>query len=149
MICQLMLGYFNQKSFFISNYIVVNWIKMTRKYGEHSCNIQKHWTAVSTLLGLISSVYCYLPHWRLNQRPQKAEPKLYHCAISPHPVFARFSGHGNSIHNIIPLLKKENVHQVSFFNNNKHLLTCTITIMHLFTTLCHGWMWHMVNFKVE
>ena len=26
-----------------------------------------HWTAVSTLLGFISSVYCDLPHWRSNQ----------------------------------------------------------------------------------
>ena len=28
-------------------------------------------------------------------------------------VFAWFSGHGNTIYNIIPLLKKENVHQLS------------------------------------
>ena len=34
-------------------------------------DIQEHWTAVSTLLGLISSVYCNLHHWRSNQRPQK------------------------------------------------------------------------------
>ena len=27
-------------------------------------------------------------------------------------VFARFSGYGNSIHNIIPLLKKENVNWI-------------------------------------
>ena len=30
-------------------------------------------------------------------------------------VFVGFSGHGNSIHNIIPLLKKENVRPVLFF----------------------------------
>ena len=47
-------------------------------------DIQKHWTAVSTLLGLISSVCCDLHHWRLNQRPQNAELKLYHRAINPH-----------------------------------------------------------------
>ena len=40
-------------------------------------DIQKHWTAVSTLLGLISSIYHDLHHWRLNQQPQIAEPKLY------------------------------------------------------------------------
>ena len=42
-----------------------------------ACNIRKHWTAVSTLLGIISSVYHVLPHRRLNQRPQNAELKLY------------------------------------------------------------------------
>ena len=41
-------------------------------------DIQYYWTAVLTLLGLISSVYCDLPHWRLNQQPLNAEPKLYH-----------------------------------------------------------------------
>ena len=33
-------------------------------------DIRKHWTAVSTLFGLISSVYRDLPHWRSNQQPQ-------------------------------------------------------------------------------
>ena len=47
-------------------------------------DIQKHWTTVLTLLGLISSVYCNLHHWRLNQRLQTAKPKLYNRAISPH-----------------------------------------------------------------
>ena len=47
-------------------------------------DIQKHWTAVSTLLGLISSVYRDLYHRRSNQRPQNAEPKLYHWDISRH-----------------------------------------------------------------
>ena len=128
-------------------------------------DIRKHWTAVSTLLGLISSVYRDLPHWRLNQRLQNAELKFYHWATNPHctqvtlnqcdvdwwlsgrisalhsvgagsifsgkdhgihcwwdltrskqlfcvslcnaQVFAGFSGHGNSIHKIIPLLKKK------------------------------------------
>ena len=50
-------------------------------------DIWKHWTAVSTLLSLISSVYCDLPHWGSNQRPQN-----------------------NSIHNITLLLKKENIY---------------------------------------
>ena len=40
-------------------------------------NIRKHWTAVLILLGLISSVYHDLHHWRSKQRPQIAEPKLY------------------------------------------------------------------------
>ena len=46
--------------------------------------IQKHWTAVSTLSGLISSVYRDLSHRRLNQQPQNAEPKLYLWATNPH-----------------------------------------------------------------
>ena len=46
-------------------------------------DIPKHWTAVSTLLGLISSD---LPNWRSNQRSQKAEPKLYDWAINSHRI---------------------------------------------------------------
>ena len=45
-------------------------------------DIREHWTAVSTLLGLISSVYRNLDHWRSNQRPQIAVPKLYNWATS-------------------------------------------------------------------
>ena len=44
-------------------------------------NIQEHWIAVSTLLGLISSLYHNL-HLRSNQRPQIAVPKLYKWATS-------------------------------------------------------------------
>ena len=40
-------------------------------------DIRKHWTAVSTLLGLISSAYRDLRHWRSDQWPQITEPKLY------------------------------------------------------------------------
>ena len=43
-------------------------------------DIWKHWTAVSALLGLISSVYSDLHHWGSNQRPQIAEPELYNWA---------------------------------------------------------------------
>ena len=47
-------------------------------------SIWNQWTVVSTLLSLISSVYRDLPHWRSNQRPLKAKPKLYYRAIRPH-----------------------------------------------------------------
>ena len=47
-------------------------------------NIWKHWTAVLTLLGLISSVYHDLHHWRSNQWPQIEELKLYNWANSPY-----------------------------------------------------------------
>ena len=62
---------------YIYIYIFVNWITVTRKSSEH---LRKHWTAVSTLLGLISSVYCDLHHCSSNQQPQIAEPKLYNWA---------------------------------------------------------------------
>ena len=45
-------------------------------------DIREHWIAVSTLLGLISSVYRNLHHWRSNQRPQIAVLKLYNWATS-------------------------------------------------------------------
>ena len=45
-------------------------------------DIREHWTAVSTLLGLISNVYRNLYHWRSNQWPQTAVPKLYNWATS-------------------------------------------------------------------
>ena len=61
----------------------MNWLTMTRKIcWTPTHNIREHWTAVSTLLGLISSVYRNLHHWRLNQRPQIAVPKLYNWTTS-------------------------------------------------------------------
>ena len=47
-------------------------------------DIWKHWTVVSTLLGLINSVYRDLPNWKSNQWPQIVEAKLYLWAINPH-----------------------------------------------------------------
>ena len=40
-------------------------------------DIEKQWTAVLTLLGLISNVYGNPQHKRSNQRPQITEPKFY------------------------------------------------------------------------
>ena len=48
------------------------------------CEIRKHWTTVSTLLSLISSVYHDLSHWRSNQWLQNAKLNLNHWAINPH-----------------------------------------------------------------
>ena len=39
-------------------------------------------TAVSTLLGFISSIYGDIPQWRSNEQSQNAEPKLYHKSTS-------------------------------------------------------------------
>ena len=67
-------------TYFISRGInIVNWITTTRKSTEHR---REHWTAVSTLLCLISSVYRNFYYWRSNQRPQIAVPKLYNWANS-------------------------------------------------------------------
>ena len=41
---------------------------MTRKPGKHSVRHMEHWTAISTLLGIISSLYRDLHHWRSNQQ---------------------------------------------------------------------------------
>ena len=49
-----------------------------------ACNIQNHWTTISILLDLISSVYRNLSHWRSNQRPLNTELKLYHWATCQH-----------------------------------------------------------------
>ena len=57
---------------------------MTRKSGKHLYDIQSHWTA----LRLISSVYCNLPHRKLNQQPQNAELKLYVWATGQHHMQA-------------------------------------------------------------
>ena len=56
----------------------------------------EHWTAVSTLLGLISNAYRDLHHWRSNQHPQNAEAEtlpLGHRSIS-HISNALSSSHG-------------------------------------------------------
>ena len=47
-------------------------------------DIRKHLTAVSTLLGLISSVCHDLHHWRSNPWLQNAEPKLNNWTTNPH-----------------------------------------------------------------
>ena len=49
----------------------------------------EHWTAVLTLLGLISSAYRDLHHWRSNQQPQTAELKLCHWATGPYRAEAK------------------------------------------------------------
>ena len=46
----------------------------------------EHWTAVSTLLGLISSAHNDPHHWRSNQQPQYAEaetPPMGHRFMPP------------------------------------------------------------------
>ena len=62
-----------------------------------ACNIRNYWTAVLTLLDFISSVYCDVPHWRSNQRPQNAEPKLYDWATGPY----RTQATPNQLHGVI------------------------------------------------
>ena len=55
----------------------------------------EHWTDVSTLLGLISSAYLDLYHWRSKQQPQNAEtetPPLSHQSM-PHISDAKTTSH--------------------------------------------------------
>ena len=44
---------------------------MSRKSGKHN----ELWTAISNLIGHISSAHRDVHHWRLNQQPQYAEPE--------------------------------------------------------------------------
>ena len=144
---------------------------MTRKSGKYPTHdIRKQLNAASTLLGLISSVYRDLHHWRSNQRPQIVELKLYYWAISqyrtqltqnwlvmviarlinlnvscklhlyslqrtwspPGPRLPKRIGNTHPpnyydlkgkdidiIHNIILLIKKENVHSTAFTSNRR------------------------------
>ena len=61
---------------------------------------RKHWTAVLTLSGIISSVYCDLHHWRLNQQPDcRAEtlPLSYQPIL--HTSDTKLTSHGNCVAN--------------------------------------------------
>ena len=75
-------------------------------------DIRKHWTAVSTLLSLISCIYRDLLHRRSNNCwwDLIRSKQLSSVSVCRTQVFAGFSGHGNSIYNITPLLKTENIH---------------------------------------
>ena len=64
-------------------------------YMQHT----EHWTAVSTLLDLISSAYRDLHYRRLNQQPQNAEAEtlpLGHWFIS-HISEAKLTSHGDNV----------------------------------------------------
>ena len=87
---------------------LLSWIELPWKENLTNtvCKIRNCWTPVPTLLGLISSVRHHLPPWRSNQRPHNAHPKLCHWATGSHRTqamleFPGFSGHSNSIYNII------------------------------------------------
>ena len=56
----------------------------------------EHWTAVSTLLGLISSAHRYLYHRISNQQPQYAEAETLPLGhrFMPHISDAELTGHG-------------------------------------------------------
>ena len=67
---------------------------MTRKSGKHLH--AKHCTAVSTLLGLISSAHRDLHHWRSNQQPKDAAAETLPLGhrFMPHISEAEFTSHG-------------------------------------------------------
>ena len=49
-------------------------------------DIRKHWTALSTLLGLISSVYHDFSHLKSNKRPQNAELPVHIACVQCRPI---------------------------------------------------------------
>ena len=51
--------------------------KKIRRTPTH--DIREHWTAISTLLGLVSSVYRNLHHWRSNLKNKKNYIHLFPC----------------------------------------------------------------------
>ena len=67
---------------------------MIRKSGKHLH--AKHWTAVSTLLSLISSARRDRHHWRSNQQPQYAEAEtlLLGHLFMPHISVAELTSYG-------------------------------------------------------
>ena len=66
--CHCLLTWFFKRNLLF--YYIVNWITMTRKSGEHwPHDIRKRWTAVLTLLGLISSVHRNLKKENLHLHP--------------------------------------------------------------------------------
>ena len=65
--------------FLTRGFNIVNWIHRTPTH-----NIRENWTVLSIFRGIISSVHRNLNHWRSNQRPQVAVPKLYNWATSSH-----------------------------------------------------------------
>ena len=68
---------------------------MTSKSGKHMRHME-HWTAVSTLLGLINSAHRDLHHWRSNQQPQNAEAETLPVGhrFMPHITDAKLTSHG-------------------------------------------------------
>ena len=77
------------KQFYIKQFLLAKVQFKNLELNEHgqkiwqtpTHDIPEHWAAVSTLLQLVSSVYCNLHHWRSNQRPQIAVLKLYNWTL--------------------------------------------------------------------
>ena len=72
----------------MEEFYILNWITMIRKSGKHYVWHTETMGNCFNLLGLISSVYRDLLHWRLNQWPQNAELKLplVHIAYKHHRI---------------------------------------------------------------
>ena len=111
----------------------------------------EHWTAVSTLLGLISSAYRDLHHWRSNQQPQNAEAEtlpLGHQFIS-HISNAELTSHGDNVRPL-NLMCLEGTYSLQRtlpppeLRLPKSVLWIHITLTSLYGTVCdpgfHCWM---------
>ena len=78
--------------------VIVNWITMTGKSGKHlRATHPKHWTAVSTLLGIIRSVIPWSPPVEIE--PANTEWRAETLSLSPqstsHTNGAKLTSHHN------------------------------------------------------
>ena len=73
-------------------------IKLSENRANTHMQHTEHWTAVSTLLGLISSAYHNLHHLWSNQQPQNAETELLPMGrqFMPHISDAKLTSHGKN-----------------------------------------------------
>ena len=99
---------------------------MTRKSGKH-----QHWTAVSTLLGLISNAHRDLHHWRSNQQPQYAEAETLplghrftlHVSDAELTIHGKLRDHLKYIYVCVCFMIKKKLHLLLWFYSSQFLHT--------------------------
>ena len=98
-ICQRWIRAFKYAIFYLLNLIQYIYI-LELPWQENPANTfmrhTEHWTAVSTLLGLISRAHRDLHHWRSNQQPQcaEAETLIQGLGFMQHISDAELTSHG-------------------------------------------------------
>ena len=100
-----------------------------------SCKVSalKSVVAGSISCGGDHGIYCW---WDLTTSKQRSS-----VSVSCAQMFPEFSGHGNSIHNIIPLLNKTNIHYSNYYSS--------ITMSWTREEKCFTWLliWRQKSFK--
>ena len=123
---------------------------MTRKSGKHlrtthenTAQLFRPYQVSSAVYAMISTTGDQTSDHKLQRRNSTTEPQ----SIS-HTSDARFSGHGNSVHNIIPLLKKKKKKKKKKKRKKKcrsislpALEVIIITWMHISNPLGNMWLW--------